>query len=187
MTARDWRFIQEPTGPAQKVSVHRNGGTPDRSILIRGNGRTIIAKVMAGREVMRLETSATRIFRHGLIAIVAAAFSIALAIGNMPSASAQSDDASQDAATSAPGPNGADDADQKPQSDGDQQARDSADAAQATLDSATETRDQLESDGASQDEIDAANQAIAQARANKDAADAAAQSSDDATSQSETK
>ena len=135
---------------------------------------------------MRLETSATRIFRYGLIAILAAAFSIALEIGNLPSASAQSDDPSQDAATSASGPNGADDADQKAQSDADQLAHDAANAAQDALESATEARDQLESDGASQDQIDAANQAIAQARANKDAADAAAQSAGDATSQSET-
>jgi hypothetical protein len=123
---------------------------------------------------MRLETTTTRTFRYGLIAIVAAV-SIAFAIGNMPLASAQSDDA----ATSAPAPNGADDADQNAQTDGNKQAQDAADAAQEALDSATEARDQLESDGASQDQIDAANQAIAQARANKDAADAAAQSADD--------
>jgi hypothetical protein len=154
------------------------------SILISGSGRTIvIARVIAGREDMRLEATTTRTFRYGLIAIVAAAFSIAFAIGNMPSASAQSDDASQDAATSAPAPNVADDADQNAQADGGKQAHDAADAAQETLESATEARDQLESDGASQDQIDAANQAIAQARANKEAADAAAESSGDATGQ----
>jgi cell division septation protein DedD len=141
---------------------------------------------MAGREGMRLGTSTTRTFRYGLIAIVVAAFTVAFGVGNMPSASAQSDDASKDAATSSAAPNGADDADQKAQTYGDQQAHDAADAAQQVLESATEARDQLESDGASQDQIDAANQAIAQARANKDAADAAAQSSDDATSQSGT-
>ena len=70
----------------------------------------------------------------------------------------------------------------KAQADADQQAHDAADAAQEALDNATQSRDQLESDGASQDQIDAANQAIAQVRANKDAADAAAQSADDAMS-----
>ena len=124
---------------------------------------------------MRLESTTTQTFRYGLIAIVAAV-SIAFSFGNMPLASAQSDDASQGAATSAPAPNGADDADQNAQTDGNKQAQDAADGAQEALDSATEARDQLESDGASQDQIDAANQAIAQARANKDAADAAAQS-----------
>ena len=138
---------------------------------------------------MRLQKSATWTFRYGLITIVAAAFSIAFAIGNMPSASAQSDEAPQDAVTGAspgadqPGPNGADGAGQNEQADPNQQARAAADAAQQSLESAMEARDQLESDGASQDQIDAANQAIAQARANKDAADAAVQSSDDAASQ----
>jgi hypothetical protein len=123
--------------------------------------------------------------RFGLAAIAALAFSIAPALGDISSARAQ--DAASVGAASAP----ADQPDQsaainpeeKAKADAAQQAHDAADAAQEELESATETRDQLESDGASQDQIDAANAAIAQARANKDAADASAQSADEAGNQ----
>ncbi|MGD1027186.1 hypothetical protein [Candidatus Binatus soli] len=114
---------------------------------------------------MRLETGATRTLRFGLVAIAALAFSIGLALGHISPARAQDDDAaaqSQEAADAA------------------QQAHDAADAAQQALDAATEQRDQLEGAGASQDDIDAANQAIAQDRAGKDAADEAAQRADEA-------
>ena len=132
---------------------------------------------------MRVETSATRTFRIGSLAIAAVAFSLWFALGNIPRAIAQSDDAAGDAAN-------ADSTQQdQPASPEDavtnaaQQAHDAADAAQQELETATEARDQLESDGASQDQIDAANAAIAQARANHDAADAAAQSADEAVNQ----
>jgi len=133
---------------------------------------------------MRSETS-TRTFRFGLAPIATLAFSIALALGNMSLARAQSDGAAGDVASAPsaedqPDQNGAGDSAHKAQTDAAQQAHDAADAAQDALDSATEARDQLESDGAPQDQIDAANQAIAQARAEKDAAEQAAQSSDEA-------
>ena len=135
---------------------------------------------------MRLETGTMRTFRFGLLAIAALAFSTAFAFANLSQARAQ-DDASADTA-SAPAAGGqsdqsAMDPEQKAKADAAQQAHDAADAAEETLDSATEARDQLESDGAEQDQIDAANQAIAQARANKNAADAAAQQADDAMGQ----
>jgi len=127
-------------------------------------------------------------FRLGLVEIAALAFCVGLALGNASLACAQSDDAAADAANAPavagqPDQNGATTAGENTQSDADQQAQDAADAAQEVLDSATEARDQLESDGAPQEQIDAANQAIAQARADKDAADQAAQKADDATGQ----
>jgi hypothetical protein len=136
---------------------------------------------------MRLETGTMRTFRFGLLAIAALAFSTAFAFANLSQARAQ-DDASADTA-SPPAAGGqsdqsaAMDPEQKAKADAAQQAHDAADAAEETLDSATEARDQLESDGAEQEQIDAANQAIAQARANKNAADAAAQQADDAMGQ----
>jgi len=132
---------------------------------------------------MKSENCSTRTFRFGLAAIVV---STALALGSTSPARAQ-DATSADAAASAPAnqpdQNAAIDPEQKAKADAAQQAHDAADAAQEQLESATETRDQLESDGASQDQIDAANAAIAQARANKDAADATAQSADEAANQ----
>lgn len=133
---------------------------------------------------MRLDWSGTRTFRVGPVAIAAVVFSLWFALGNISPATGQSDDAAGDAANAqstqqdqnAASPENA-------VTDAAQQAHAAADAAQEELDSATETRDQLESDGAAQDQIDAANAAIAQARANKDSADAAAQSADEATSQ----
>jgi hypothetical protein len=134
---------------------------------------------------MQLETRAMRI-RFGLAAIAALALSIAPALGNVGSARAQ-DAASADTGT-APDTNQSDQnpalsQEEKAKADAAQQAHDAADAAQEELESATDNRDQLESDGAAQDQIDAANAAIAQARANKDAADAAAQTADEATNQ----
>jgi hypothetical protein len=61
-----------------------------------------------------------------------------------------------------------------------QSAQDADDAAQAAIDDATEKRDELESDGAPQDQIDAANAAIAQARADKAAADEALENANNA-------
>jgi hypothetical protein len=135
---------------------------------------------------MKLETRAVRVVRFGMAALAALTFSIAPALGNVGSARAQ-DAASADTGTS-PDTNQSDQnasisPEQKAKADAAQQAHDAADAAQEQLDSATETRDQLESDGAAQDQIDAANAAIAQARANKDAAEAAAQSADEAANQ----
>ena len=135
-----------------------------------------------GRVPMSLENCTKRNFRFGLAALAALAF-FALVLGYPSPVRAQANDGSADSA-SAPDQTdqsgGAQSAEAKAQADADQQAHDAADAAQEVLDNATQARDQLESDGASQDQIDAANQAIAQARANKDAADAAAQSADDA-------
>ena len=140
-----------------------------------------------GLVVMRLERSTTRTFRFGLAAVAALTFSIALAIGSTFTARAQDDapanavDAQSDA--DQPAQSGTDDSEQKAQPDAAQQAHDAADAAQEVLDNATQARDQLESDGASQDQIDAANAAIAQARADKDSADAAAVAADEAAGQ----
>jgi len=135
---------------------------------------------------MQLKTRAIRMVRFGLAALAALAFSIAPALGNVGFARAQ-DAVSADTGT-APDTNQSDqnaalNPEQKAKTDAAQQAHDAADAAQEELDSATEARDQLESDGAAQDQIDAANAAIAQARANKDAAEAAAQSADEAANQ----
>lgn len=136
---------------------------------------------------MKSDTGTMRTFRFGLAAFAALAFSTALAFGNISQARAQ-DDASADTAsapgaTQQPDQSAAIDPEQKAKEDAAQQAHEAADTAEETLDNATQARDQLESDGAAQDQIDAANQAIAQARVNKDAADAAAQSADDAMSQ----
>ena len=125
--------------------------------------------------------------RFGLAAIAALTFSIVLGFGNTSPARAQ-DDPSADAANAPsaadqPGQSGTDDSAQKAHSDAAQQAHDAADAAQEALDNATQARDQLESDGASQDQIDAANATIAQARADKDSADAAALAADEAAGQ----
>jgi hypothetical protein len=120
---------------------------------------------------MRLETSTTPTLRFGLMAIAALAFSIVLAAGNISPARTQDDDAAQ---------SGASDSDQDTQQpDAAQNAQDAADAAQASLDSAIEARNQLESDDAPQDQIDTANQAVAQARVNKDAAEQAVQRADE--------
>jgi hypothetical protein len=90
------------------------------------------------------------------------------------------DAASAPSAADQPGQNGASNS-EKARADFAQQAHDEADAAQEALDSATEALDQLESDGAPREQIDAANRAIATARADKDAADEAAQKADEAT------
>jgi hypothetical protein len=127
---------------------------------------------------MRVKTSGTRTFRIGSVAIAAVAFSLWLALGTISQASAQSDGAAGDAQSSEPDQTAASPEDAA--TNAAQQAHDAADAAQQELESATESRDQLESDGAAQDQIDAANAAIAQARANKDAADSAAQTADEA-------
>ena len=147
---------------------------------------------------MSFATGTTRIFRFGLLTIAMLSLSIVLALGNGSLARAQSDDAAGDAAQAVqPDQNGASDADsndpnaasaQQTQnaaaaSDPAQQAQSAADAAAEALDTATEARDQLESDGASQDQIDAANRAVAEARFNKDNADAAVKSADDAANQ----
>jgi hypothetical protein len=132
---------------------------------------------------MNLQKVTSRSFRFGLAALAALAFSVALASGDISTARAQYSDGSADTASAPPdqtNQNAAPAAEQSPQNEADQQAHEAADTAQEALDNATQARDQLESDGASQDQIDAANQAIAQARASKDAADAAAQSADDA-------
>lgn len=145
---------------------------------------------------MSFATGTTRIFRCGLLAI-AMLFCLVLALGNRSIARAQSDDQAGDAVSVQPDQNGASDADsndpgaaaiQQPPdaagaNDPAQQAQSAADAAAEALDSATEARDQLESDGATQDQIDAANRAVAQARYNKEAADAAMKSADDAANQ----
>ena len=117
---------------------------------------------------MKSETSITRSLNFGLVAIAALVLSIGLASGNLSDARAQSDDAAADAATNQPDQNA------DPNEAADQQMQDAVDSAQEALDSATEARDRLESEGASQDQIDAANAAIAQARAEKQATDAAA-------------
>jgi hypothetical protein len=131
---------------------------------------------------MKLENRTTRTLRFGLAAIAVAT---ALALGNTSPARAQDTTQADTASAPAnqPDQNAAIDPEQKAKADAAQQAHDAADAAQEELESATETRDQLESDGASQDQIDAANAAIAQARANKDAADTTAQSADEAANQ----
>ena len=123
---------------------------------------------------MRLETTGvTRTIRFGLIAIMAIVLSIGLASAQIAWAQTADD--------------GAGDASAEPstaeQPDPAQQAHDDADAAQTALDAATQARDQLESDGAPQDQIDAANDAIARARADKEAADEAAEKADEASSQ----
>ena len=145
---------------------------------------------------MSFATGTTRIFRLGLLAIAMLGFCIVLAFGNSSIAWAQSDDQSGDAAAVQPDQNGASDADPNDANaaaaqqattteatDPAQQAQAAADSAAEALDSATEARDQLESDGASQDQIDAANRAVAEARFNKDNADAAVKSADDAANQ----
>jgi hypothetical protein len=132
---------------------------------------------------MKLQTTTTRTFHFGLAAIATLAFSVALAVGNMSPARAQSDGVAGDAAiapSAVQSDQNANDSAQKAQQDAAEQAHDAADAAQNALDSAIESRDQLESNGAPQDQIDAANQAIAQARADKEAADQAAQQADEA-------
>jgi hypothetical protein len=139
---------------------------------------------------MSFANGTKRIFRGGLLAIAILGFWIVLALGNGSLARAQSDDGTNGDVAGAPteaaqpnqnaaGDAGSDD----PDAAAAQQAQAAADAAAEALDNATEARDQLESDGASQDQIDAANQAVAQARANKDAAEAAVKSADDATNQ----
>ena len=119
---------------------------------------------------MKPEKNGTRIFRFRLTAL---AILVALGFWNISIARAQFDNGLPDPASAQAADQPDQDSAENP--DGTQQASDAADAAQDALDSATEARDQLESDGASQDQIDAANAAIAQARANKDAADAAVQ------------
>ena len=106
---------------------------------------------------MRSETSIRRSWRLGMAAL-ALGLCAGLALGNVAVARAQSDQASEAA----------------------QSAHDEADAASEALDAATDARNQLESDGAPQEQIDAANAAVAQARANKDAADQAAEQADQA-------
>ncbi len=120
---------------------------------------------------MRLETSKTGSLRLGLAALAALAFSIGLASGNLSPARAQIPGVYSVGPDQPLNQNGA--------TDPDQQAHDAADAAQEALDSAIDARNQLESDGAPQDQIDAANQAVAQARADKEAADEAAQNADE--------
>src|ERR1700685_106034 len=116
---------------------------------------------------MRSDIYTIRNFRTARLAIAALALSVGLALP--PLAHAQSDDGSGDAASA---PAAADQPDeQSAQADAAQQAHDAADAAQEALDSATNDRNQLESDGASQDQIDAANEEIAQGRADKEKAD----------------
>ncbi len=107
---------------------------------------------------MRSEKSIRRSWRLGLMAIAALAFSVGLALGKISPARADNDDPAADA----------------------QRADGAAEQASAALDSATDARNQLESDGAPQDQIDAANAAVAQARAEKDAADEAARQADQA-------
>ena len=121
---------------------------------------------------MRSETTTAQTSRLGWVAIAAIVFAVGLALGNLAPARAQTDDAAQNAASD-PGQDA-----QSAQPD--QQAHDAADAAEEALDTATDARNQLESDGAPQDQIDAANQAVTEARAAKDAADQAAQRADDA-------
>ena len=121
---------------------------------------------------MRLETSTTRRLRFGLVAIAALAFSIGLASVKMSAARAQSDDEAGDAA-SAPS------ATDQQNGGADQRAHDAVEAAEQALDTATDERNQLESDGAPQEQIDAANQAVSQARADKEAADEAAERADE--------
>jgi hypothetical protein len=123
--------------------------------------------------------------RYGMPAVAALALSILLGGWNVSIVRAQADAGTADAAgaSAQPDQSAAIEAAQKEKDQAVQQAHDAAAAAEEALDSATQARDQLESDGASQDQIDAANEAIAQARAEKDAADAAAQSADDAASQ----
>jgi hypothetical protein len=119
---------------------------------------------------MRLET--TKIMRTLRVVLPALAFSVGLAFAQVAGVLAQTDDGAGDAANppavaaqpEQPGPA--------------QEAHDAADAAQSSLDEATTARDQLEADGASQDQIDAANEAIARARADKEAADEAAEKAD---------
>ena len=138
---------------------------------------------------MRFATGTRRVFRFGLIAIAILGFGIVIALANGSLARAQSDDAAGDAAVATPevaqpDQNAASDAGSNdPEAAAAQQAQDAADAAAQALDSATEARDQLESDGAEQDQIDAANRAVAEARFNKDNADAAVKSADDAANQ----
>ena len=138
---------------------------------------------------MSIATGTKTTFRFGLLAIAMLGLGIVLASGNDSTAQAQSDDASGDqAAISAQDTqtdqNAATDAGSTdPQDAAAEQAQNAADAAAEALDAATEARDQLESDGAPQDQIDAANQAVAKARFDKDNADAAVKSADDAASQ----
>jgi len=122
---------------------------------------------------MKLETRRiTQTSRIVLAMVAAIAFSTALASAEM-AVPAQTDDGSGAPAVAAQPepPNPA------------QQAHDDAEAAQSALDDATSARDQLESDGAPQDQIDAANEAVARARADKEAADEAEQKADEAASQ----
>jgi hypothetical protein len=113
-----------------------------------------------------------RTLRAGLAVIAALTFSIGLAFAQIATVPAQTDDGTGEAAN-APAV-----AAPPEQPDPAQQAHDDADAAQTALDDATTARDQLEADGASQDQIDAANEAIARARSDKEAADEAAQKAD---------
>ena len=123
---------------------------------------------------MRLETAGImRTLSVGLAVIAALTFSIGLASAQIATMPAQADDGTGDAA-------GAPAAVAPPdQPDPAEQAQDDADTAQTALDDATTARDQLEADGASQDQIDAANDAVARARADKEAADEAAQKSNE--------
>jgi hypothetical protein len=119
---------------------------------------------------MKLDTKRiTQTLRIGLLMIAALALSTALASAQVI---AQADGGTGDVAAPA-----ATQPEQQP--DPAQEAHDAADAAQSALDDATSARDQLESDGASQDQIDSANEAIARARADKEAADEASEKADD--------
>jgi hypothetical protein len=138
---------------------------------------------------MSFATDTARIPRFGLMAIAVLGLGIVLASGNGSLARAQSDDASGDEAAGSAqdtqaDQNAATDADQTdPEAAAAQQAQAAADAAAEALDTATEARNPLESDGASQDQIDAANQAVAKARFEKETADAAVKSAEDAANQ----
>jgi hypothetical protein len=172
-----------PRGAAQSPDQHSRSPRRKRLRVVIDfrDWQTIVAAGMkAVGAGMRSEAGTTRTFIFGMLAVAALAFSITLTSGNLSQAMAQSDDAAGDVATAPPA---ADQTDQNAASDAAAQAHDAADQAAAALDTATDERNQLESDGASQDQIDAANAAIAQARANKEAADEAAQSADEAVGQ----
>jgi hypothetical protein len=165
---------RNPQARPEQAGLRRGG------LIYFNDGSIFIARNESGGNVsMRSEINTTRIFRPALLAVATLALCAGLALPSI--ARAQSDDGAAGASSDANQPDQSAPSDD-PAAEAAQQAHDAADAAQEALDSATNDRNQLESDGASQDQIDAANEAIAQARAEKEAADEAAQKADEGVS-----